>query len=167
MSTILNPTPVTTGVFDGMYITKFQVSFDDDRSGYFVLNFLPYDGSHLLVDGGKYILEFDLVAKRKADPQFDAMLTSVVNEMKVIRAAGMPPGSDGNQVDLAMIPNVRFIQIISVDPTKPLVAQVFFNDGVTVTIDDCYERAGADPVFAGVFLGAIYELARQGAFPTA
>jgi hypothetical protein len=56
---------------------------------------------------------------------------------------------------------VKFISTIAPDPTKPVMAQVAFVDGSFHRIPDCFALCGTDATFAGVFLSAMAEIARQ------
>jgi hypothetical protein len=145
---ITNPTPITPQTFAGMWITNLGIFLPtvEKPKGFIGGNLLPYDGTHLLATGGRRLFVGDLAAKRTQDAQLDSMLTAL--EVEVQRQAGKTVA-------------VKFISTTAPDPAKPVVAQVAFADGSFHRIPDCFALCGTDQTFAGVFLSAMAEIARQ------
>lgn len=145
---IQNPTPIQAATFAGMWITNLGIFLPttEKPKGFIGGNFLPYDGQHLLATGGKRLFVGDLSTKRTTDTQLDAVLTALETECK--RQANKNVA-------------VKFIQTIAPDPTKPVIAQVFFIGGTNYRIADCFALAATDTTFANVFLTAMAEMARQ------
>lgn len=145
---IQNPAPQSATTFNGMWVTNLGIFLptEEKPKGFIGGNFLPYDGTHLLATGGKRLFVGDLAQKRTTDQQIDAMLTSLVAEVQ--RQAGKTVA-------------VKFIQTTAPDPAKPVTAQIAFEDGTFHRIADCFALCASDQVFAGVFMGAMAEIARQ------
>lgn len=132
MAQIVNPTPITPGVFDGMWINSLQLFLDG--KDFVQASFLPYDGTHLLATGGKRHFS-------KINP---SNFAAIVAEAK----------RQANKTT-----DVKFVQVFAPDPAKPVTARVFFVDNTNHTVADCFGLCGTDPVFAEVFLGMMAQVA--------
>ena len=128
---INNPTPITTNVFDGMWITSIQIMLPhENHKGMLNASLLPYDGDkHLLAIGRKD------VRKPIPDAAIDAMIDAVTTEVKRQAAT-----------DRA----VRVIHVNAPDPSKPVTAMVMFAEGRHHFIQDCFALAGTDQTFAAI-----------------
>ncbi|MEI6177583.1 MAG: hypothetical protein WCS43_11880 [Verrucomicrobiota bacterium] len=134
---IANPNPITTGVFDGYWITNLGVFYSTPEKprGFLAGNMLPYDGTHLLQTGMKRIQVMDLATKRASDPVLNGILTGLATECQ--RQAGKTA-------------NVKFLQVIAGDIANPVMAQISFVDGSFHRILDVFGLAATDEVFAAV-----------------
>ena len=143
---IANPNPITTGVFDGYWISNLGIFLPtaDKPRGFLAGNKLPYDGTHLLQTGTKRIQVMDLATKRANDPALDGILTGLAAEC---------------QRQAVKTTDVKFVQVQAGDPAKPVFAQVAFVDGSFHRILDVFGLAGTDPVFAGVLTSTMNALA--------
>jgi len=148
MATIINPTPITTGTFGGMWIRNISVMLPTEtHQGVLSAELLPYDGTHLLATGGKRVALNDLKTKRTTDAQLDALLTAIVAEVKRQKNTTVEP---------------RIVSVQAPDPTKPVVATVQFMDKTSHVVSDCFTLCGTDATFAQVFqsvLGGVAQLA--------
>ena len=145
---IQNPTPITASTFSGMWITNLSLFLPtaEKATGFLNVNFQPYDGQHLLVNGGKRFAINDIAKKETEDTTFKTMLDTLVTECK--RQAG-------KDID------VKFINVMAPDTTKTVMAQIAFIDGSFYTIKDCFALAGSDSVFGGVFQGTMIAIAKE------
>lgn len=145
---IANPTPVTAATFAGMWITNLGIFLPtaEKPKGFIGGNFSPYDGQHLLATGGKRLFVGELATKLTTDAVLAGVLSSLVAECK-------------RQAEVTT--DIKFINVMAPDPTKPVRAQIMLEDNSHHTIDDCFALAGTDPVFAGVLMGTMAEMARQ------
>jgi hypothetical protein len=145
---IQNPTPITTATFNGMWITNLAIFLPtaEKANGFLNANFQPFDGQHLLLNGGKRLVINDIAKKRKEDTTFDTMLTSLITECK--RQAG-------KEID------IKFVTVMAPDTTRPVMAQIAFIDGSFYSIKDCFALAGSDSTFGGIFQASMNGIARE------
>jgi hypothetical protein len=143
MATILNPTPVTPSTFAGMWVQHLAIVLptDEKPKGVINANLLPYDGSNLLVLGGKRAV----APLPTQDASTNAMLTSLKAELARL---------SGNTTDPLTI------TVSAQDPSKPVRASIRFADKKVHNIADCFALAATDQSFAGVFVSAMGEIAR-------
>ena len=144
---INNPTPITTGIFSGMWITSLQIIFPEGgKKGILQATFLPYDGVHLLATGGKKVFLNDLTTVRSNNTVLDSMLTALVVEVN-------------RQASNTLVP--RIIQVNAPNPTSVKVApaQIIFEDQSVYRIDDCFALCATDATFAGIFSNTMGEIA--------
>ena len=144
---IVNPTPVTTNTFDGMWVRNIGLMLPvDGHQGVLSAELLPYDGVHLLATNGKRVSINNLVDKRKTDANLDAMLTAIVAEVKRQKNTAVEP---------------RIVSVQAQDPTKPVVASVQFVDKTSHVVKDCFTLAGTDQTFGAVLQQVMSEIARK------
>jgi hypothetical protein len=147
MATIINPNPVTAGTFGGMWIRNLQVILPGDgKPGMLQANLLPYDGQHLLATGEKRVFVTNLAARRSTDAPLDAMLTALVTEVKRQAKTESEP---------------KMVNVMAMEPSKPVVAMVMFAEGKPYRVDDCFALADTDHQFGQVFNQVMGEVARQ------
>ena len=132
MAQIINPTPVTTGTFGGMWVTSLQLFLDG--KDFIQANFLPYDGTHMLATGGTRLNQ------KIAPADFAALATEAKRQANKTA-------------------DIKFLQLHGNDPAKPVVARAFFTDGTMHSIPDCFGLCATDPTFAQVFLGTMAQVA--------
>lgn len=156
---IQNPTPITTGTFNGMWISNIRLKMPDlvftdpvfpQSRGSFTATLLPYDGNHILASNIVRVTIPDLKAKRSADYGFDAIITSIIAEAK--RQSGQP----NDPVSVI---------VYAPDPTKLVSASFEFPNKITHMVKDCYALCSTDSTFASVFISVMGEVAKQAGLP--
>lgn len=144
---ILNPTPVTPQVFNGMWITSLVISLPTatNTKGALVCRMQQYDGTHLLATGNPPPLVIPVLAARRASTlAIDTMLTELEAVLKPM------VGSEGK---------LQIIDVHASDPAKPVSAAIVFTDKKSKRIQDCYALCAEDAAFAAVFSSAMTTIA--------
>lgn len=160
---ILNPTPIETNVFNGMWISQLRVIFPrvaqaeatppvKAQEGFLRGQTLPYDGRHLLLVRQTPIQVTNLAEKRKTDSKLDSMLIALEGEIQ--RQSGRTDA-------------VKLVDVLAGDPARPIMAMVIFEQGKPFRIADCYGLCATDPIFNGIFQNTMVEVARLGGLTVA
>ena len=145
---IANPSPTTPAPFVGMWVTKLTVILPtaERPRGLIDGDLLPYNGAQLLSTGGAKVNIPDLASQRATDPALSGVLLALTDECK-------------RQANKAA--SLTAIVVAAPDPALLVTATLVFADRTTHIIPDCFALCAADPVFAGTFLAAMGEVARQ------
>ena len=140
---IINPTPVTPQVFDGMWITNLMLMLPTPERAVGMLHasLHPYDGANLLVAGRKDV--------RRGIPAQDAQTTALIATF--IAEVKRQKDTDAEPVT---------ISVMAQDPTKPVRASVRFAGNIHHNIPDCFALAATDSAFAQVLGDTMAEVAR-------
>lgn len=143
MATIVNPTPVTTQTFNGMWVQHISVIFltGDKPKGAILAQLLPYDGANLLALGGKRVTRPLPSAETETIQMIDSL------KAEVARLSG----NNSEPLD---------IMIFAQDPSKPVSANIRFADKKAHNIADCFALAAKDGKFASVLGSTLAEIAR-------
>ena len=141
-------TPITTSTFNGMWVTNLGIFFPtvEKPHGLIAGNLAPYDGTHLLLTGGKRLFISNLAAKLASDATLATIMNALKAEVKRQASKTVEP---------------KFVTVNAYDPARPVTAQVGFVDGSIHTVSNCFALAATNPAFAGVFSGTMGEIARQ------
>ena len=143
---INNPIPITPSTFSGMWITNLQIILNNSTTnGRINAMLLPYDGVHLLALGGKQISTRDLSATIISNHT----LNSAISELLDLVSSRSKNTSA-----------VLSIQVVALDPSKPVTAMVHFSDGNPYRINDCFKLCSTDAVFYTVFNNTMIEIAK-------
>lgn len=149
--TIVNPNPPATSSFSKLWVTSVNLHFVfGTNDGMLQARLAPYDGNFILATGVKVLSLNALKASCQSDTNLAAMVESVSAEL--VRQSGYSS-------------TPMWVQVMAPDPSEPVRALVSFSDGKMYEIANCYQLASRDPQFAGVFVSAMTEIARQAGLP--
>lgn len=139
MATIINPSPVQSSTFSGMWVRDLTILFPVSGSkGALSASLLPYDGTNLLATGGVCVREMDLV--KSVDPKISALLETLILELNRLL---------GKEAEW------RMLRVVASSPALPVVVVAAAPGGVNVRVPDAFEKASEDPMFASAFQTAM------------
>lgn len=144
---IKNPNPVTA-TFEGMWITNVAIIFPEKgKTGSLNAKMQPWEGEHLLMTGGKQVNVWNLTQSANQDAALSSILESIKTNMARL---------SGNSEPLKMV------QVVAIDPAKPIFVQAVFNDNKVYRIQDADALTKTDSEFAQCFGTALGKIASLG-----
>jgi len=141
---IANPSATTaTAPFSGLWVSRLNISFSG--RGHLTAQFLPYNGTHLLLQKLPPLIVSDLTSERSGDSELDAMLQSLVAECQ-------------RQTETSTA--IKLINVNAASLEQPVIAHILFADGTRFAIRDAFALAATDSQFGQVLQSALAGLAR-------